>query len=444
MALYLESETNAKAIGTLVTVPDRDVNKLAYYLYCGTTACGVDIINEDLVNFRNVHLLPQKRQDAIFLLAYHTFDLDTLINKTIFYDAFNSNKLIPRGRMNEFYSLERVQTVLAVQDSVMIGGRQTQVQKIMVFNKNWLTKNYIDPLKRNEPRIRRIVAAMEQERANTQALTGLLELLTTNESNQSKHCDHCQGSDGVCDCENGCPAKAGSQCQVVHKTVTCDLCMTQGIKGTRYQCKECFNFDLCDYCYEHGDHAMGTHAFSRMPRVGSTPVYVQPKRTLTASAPTTPLRPPTNAPVVTPDDNRTKYEPDIPIALAVESPHFRPGQTVRITGLVSKPEWNGRSASVKRDMGDGRVVVTFLDDGKNMTVKAANLEVVNEISIPVNTIVEIFGVAMDVTLNGELGVVVNVSNAYRPDRVQVQLLNNESRVLSLKPENLRIVEDVAS
>ena len=95
-------------------------------------------------------------------------------------------------------------------------------------------------------------------------------------------------------------------------------------------------------------------------------------------------------------------------------------------------------------MGDGRVVVTFLDDGKNMTVKAANLEVVNEISIPVNTIVEIFGVAMDVTLNGELGVVVNVSNAYRPDRVQVQLLNNESRVLSLKPENLRIVEDVAS
>lgn len=449
--LIAQSETNVKATGKFVTVPDSDVNKLSYYLRCGTISCGLDIVVDELLDFQHVHKLSSDRQDAIFMLAFDTFDLETLGNKTIFLD--DDNEILPHNTNNEFYELEQVQTCMAVQESVMIAGQQKQVHKIMICNKKWLMKFYVEPLQRNESRIRRIMAAKNpgKEKPLTPGdvlAAALIQLLIGNdgdEKSKARHCEHCLGQDGVCDCENGCASKVESQCQVVHKTVTCDLCMTTGIKGTRYNCRECYNFDLCERCYESGQHAGGTHAFDRLARVGSNPVYVQPKKTLSIPAPATPSKqkdPPTP---VTPDYHKNS-DPDIsvPIVDAVVAPSFRVGQTVRLSGLVQRPERNGRSVLVVHDMGS-RVVVAFPDDGTKITVKAANLEAVREIGIPVGSVVEIHGITMDATLNGELGVVVEASTAVSSssDRVQVRLLNNESRILSLKPENVQILEDEA-
>ena len=45
-----------------------------------------------------------------------------------------------------------------------------------------------------------------------------------------------------------------------HHGVNCDECHTQPIKGTRYKCGNCANYDLCSICFEYTTHNRD-HAF---------------------------------------------------------------------------------------------------------------------------------------------------------------------------------------
>ncbi|KAI8741798.1 E3 ubiquitin-protein ligase mib1 [Biomphalaria glabrata] len=49
---------------------------------------------------------------------------------------------------------------------------------------------------------------------------------------------------------------------VKHDGVMCDLCKVCPIKGIRWKCALCFNFDLCSACY-HGNKHDSTHSFWR-------------------------------------------------------------------------------------------------------------------------------------------------------------------------------------
>lgn len=145
-------ETGLKATGTSVTVPNHDVCRLSYYLKCGTVSCGLDIIVDELLDFKNAHKLPRARQDAIFRLAYNDFDLETLANVTIFLD--DEHDMLPKNTSNEFYEVSKVSNILAVQEDAIIGGKQTQVRKIMVCDTDWLETYYLKPLQNNPSRIR--------------------------------------------------------------------------------------------------------------------------------------------------------------------------------------------------------------------------------------------------------------------------------------------------
>ncbi|KAG0320193.1 hypothetical protein BG000_003662 [Podila horticola] len=54
-----------------------------------------------------------------------------------------------------------------------------------------------------------------------------------------------------------CEEKKKCQAEVVHKNVFCDKCMN-AVRGNRYKCDQCNNFDLCQGCYDlkehHSDH----------------------------------------------------------------------------------------------------------------------------------------------------------------------------------------------
>ena len=331
---YLVSQKKdvVKVVGTTwaANVPDSDVNLLSYYLACGTFFGGWNAIGVELLDYKKVHTLSPDRQDAIFLLAYATFNFSTLLNKTISLD--DEHKILPRNVSNQFYELEQVQASLSVQAFVTISGQKKEVRKIMLCTRKWLTKYYEEPLQRNESRLRRIVAADNRRTGNTPMVEKAL-------------------------------AAAFNKLIVANK---------------------------------NNSHTIG--------------------HTDTAA----------------------------PIAHAIVSPKFRAGQRSHLIGLVQKPEWNGREVLVKNDLGDGRVIVTFVNGGTNITVNAVNLEPAKEIGIPVNSLVEIHGVNSDRTLNGQLGVVVGAATTgVNWNHVLVQLLNNESRILSLKPEKVRIVENVA-
>ena len=50
---------------------------------------------------------------------------------------------------------------------------------------------------------------------------------------------------------------------VVHQGIKCDGCEMNPIKGLRYECLDCHDYDLCERCYnkeKYGDNKMGSKA----------------------------------------------------------------------------------------------------------------------------------------------------------------------------------------
>lgn len=125
------------------TVPNTPVARLMYYLNC---LCSVLQLNTS--DSPNLHRLTQyslhwaltaaqKRELAILCWILSP---NELLNKCIFID--NNLK-----RLNEFYEISAVQNQLFVSSSIIINGKRTRINKIMICRTFWLSKNYIEPMK---------------------------------------------------------------------------------------------------------------------------------------------------------------------------------------------------------------------------------------------------------------------------------------------------------
>ncbi|XP_059173142.1 uncharacterized protein LOC131953789 [Physella acuta] len=65
-------------------------------------------------------------------------------------------------------------------------------------------------------------------------------------------------------------------CGVVHSTVKCDECKTDAIRGIRWKCSECENYDLCHVCYMTDKHTR-YHKFYRIDWPDDKMVLVPPR-----------------------------------------------------------------------------------------------------------------------------------------------------------------------
>ena len=52
--------------------------------------------------------------------------------------------------------------------------------------------------------------------------------------------------------------------EIVHENIFCDMCGAAPIKGIRYKCSVCNDFDLCEKCYATGEHS---HDFFEIKRL---------------------------------------------------------------------------------------------------------------------------------------------------------------------------------
>ncbi|XP_062959850.1 E3 ubiquitin-protein ligase MIB2 isoform X3 [Cynocephalus volans] len=76
-----------------------------------------------------------------------------------------------------------------------------------------------------------------------------------------------------------------AQIGVRHPNIICDCCKKHGLRGMRWKCRVCFDYDLCTQCYMHGKHDLA-HAFERYETAHSRPVTLSPRQGL----PRIPLR----------------------------------------------------------------------------------------------------------------------------------------------------------
>eukprot|EP00826_Nyctotherus_ovalis_P003536 TRINITY_DN10721_c0_g3_i1.p1 TRINITY_DN10721_c0_g3~~TRINITY_DN10721_c0_g3_i1.p1 ORF type:complete len:402 (-),score=88.08 TRINITY_DN10721_c0_g3_i1:48-1253(-) len=66
--------------------------------------------------------------------------------------------------------------------------------------------------------------------------------------------------------------KCGSGQKAVHKNVACDFCNTSPIRGVRYKCTECPDYDLCEACESQGIH--NHHLFLKISQPEQVPVSI--------------------------------------------------------------------------------------------------------------------------------------------------------------------------
>nr|XP_033777263.1 E3 ubiquitin-protein ligase MIB2 isoform X1 [Geotrypetes seraphini]XP_033777264.1 E3 ubiquitin-protein ligase MIB2 isoform X1 [Geotrypetes seraphini]XP_033777265.1 E3 ubiquitin-protein ligase MIB2 isoform X1 [Geotrypetes seraphini]XP_033777267.1 E3 ubiquitin-protein ligase MIB2 isoform X1 [Geotrypetes seraphini]XP_033777268.1 E3 ubiquitin-protein ligase MIB2 isoform X1 [Geotrypetes seraphini]XP_033777269.1 E3 ubiquitin-protein ligase MIB2 isoform X1 [Geotrypetes seraphini] len=70
-----------------------------------------------------------------------------------------------------------------------------------------------------------------------------------------------------------------AQIGVRHPNIICDCCKKHGIRGMRWKCRICFDYDLCTQCYMNNKHD-ASHAFEYYETAHSCPVTLSPRQNL--------------------------------------------------------------------------------------------------------------------------------------------------------------------
>ena len=115
MATAAQISVDVKEIGHSTVVPDNDVARLMYYLNCITVGVGVDILDNDLVDFKNYWRLSPARRSLVFEAAL-LFSPDEVINKIIFQD--DDGTVITGTSQNEFCNISVACDVVSLQQDI--------------------------------------------------------------------------------------------------------------------------------------------------------------------------------------------------------------------------------------------------------------------------------------------------------------------------------------
>ena len=283
------------AYGSETLVPDFDICRLSYYLKCCTVGCGIDsFLNIQLIDYQHAHCLPVSMQETIVQLAFHDFNIENLLNRTFILDE--QHLLLPRGTLNTFYAFKTVSAFFSVDRLAVIAGQRIQVLKIMLCTLKWMREYYIGPFVRYqqgnslvESRAERISASNQGPEASTLQVDCAIV-----------RASHICGPVELPRLEDDDPQGLlqNPRLERQHTPTTCDSCHGIEHQGPRYRCLQCLGIELCESCYNSGQHDQ-THQFERIRLEGADP------EPLLAQA------------EVLPTDNGFALIPDLPMAIAV-------------------------------------------------------------------------------------------------------------------------------
>ena len=130
--------------GVQVSVPTNDLAFLMYYLCCVTVDIGLNILDDDLVDYENYGRLSDERR-ALVLEYARKLSPQELIDKVIFRD---DQGVIINHHRNEFCDISVACGVVSVQRDICIAGKMQSVTKVMFYEQSWLDDHYNRPIER--------------------------------------------------------------------------------------------------------------------------------------------------------------------------------------------------------------------------------------------------------------------------------------------------------
>ena len=130
-AVMGRTEISVKRTTTDATVPDDPIAHLMYYFNC--VNCCVEADDSDLRrlgDYKNYSRLSSAEKAQLLVLCL-ALSPDKLIGSIFFPVNDDTN----------------IGTQLVVAESLLVGGQQKKIRKIMMFKKRWLEQHYLDPLR---------------------------------------------------------------------------------------------------------------------------------------------------------------------------------------------------------------------------------------------------------------------------------------------------------
>ena len=144
-AVIGSTQIHIKKTGSSCTIPDNPIAKLMYYFncVCSCVEADDDYTTRRLRNYNNYSSLSSQEEAQLLILCL-ALSPDKLIG-SIFLPASDDEDL--SGCSNEFYEVSAVSTRVLVSQSLLVGGQQKKVRKIMKFKKSWIENYFINPLR---------------------------------------------------------------------------------------------------------------------------------------------------------------------------------------------------------------------------------------------------------------------------------------------------------
>ena len=145
-AVIGSTQIHVKKTSVQVTIPDNPIAKLMYYFNCICSCVEAD--NDDTIRrLRNYQYYSSlsSQEEAQLLILCLALSPDKLIGSILF--PATDDEEFTGGCDNEFFELSAVNTRVLVSESLLIGGQQKKVRKIMKFKKAWIENNFINPLR---------------------------------------------------------------------------------------------------------------------------------------------------------------------------------------------------------------------------------------------------------------------------------------------------------
>jgi hypothetical protein len=186
----------------------------------------------------------------IVRIALQDLSLENLINRAFILD--DQHTLLPQGTLNTFFEFKTASTYFSINSFTVAAGQQMHVHKVMLCTLKWMREYYIDPFIRH------------------QQGNALVESHAV-----------CIPHDGLYTEEIIPPPMSCNQPVMVLTTadtpraarrsnLVCSSCNQTNLEGLRYRCSQCPSSDLCEQCYNAGQHDQ-THSFERIRDTCSEP-----------------------------------------------------------------------------------------------------------------------------------------------------------------------------
>ena len=137
-----QNRIKMEPFGVKIIVPDNDYARLMYYLSCVETVIDYDKINmlSDYQNYKSLN----STEKEILLKLCELLSPKLLISARIF--RVNEDLLLDNNS-NQFYKITDQKIGISRNKEIMIGGKTVKILKIMVCSKDWLQRNYYNPIK---------------------------------------------------------------------------------------------------------------------------------------------------------------------------------------------------------------------------------------------------------------------------------------------------------